>query len=122
MRLQSNLARIRPEDVESLNEASELLAAVHSTIKTSKATWLPACEALLIKANDIVIAVRDRGLTRIQAVLAKMEDQADAAARAKQAAQDAAGENQPELSGWPTSEHDAIRLMVEGARLEKALP
>jgi hypothetical protein len=109
MRLQDGFARIRPADVERLNEASEALAAVHTTIKASKASYLPACEALLIRANDIILAIRDHGLANIKRALARMEDLEDQVAREKQAAQDSAAAEQPALATWPSADHDATR-------------
>src|SRR5271168_4377415 len=109
MRLADGYARIRPPDIERLNEASEKLAAVHSTIKSSKASYLPACETLLIEANNIILALRDRALANINRAIGRMEDREDAAARERQTAQDSAAAEEPALATWHGADHDATR-------------
>jgi len=94
-------------DCEKLNLASEHLAAIAATIKATKANYVPSCIALLIEVNDIVLAVRDRGLRRIQMYLERQQDSLDADARAKQRAADTAAGEQPLLPGWGASDHDS---------------
>jgi hypothetical protein len=77
MSIHDNLARIRMVDVEALTKASTALVGAAATIKASKGAYVPAVIELLSEANETILAVRDRGLGRIQRYLAKMNDRLD---------------------------------------------
>jgi len=70
-------------EVEALTRASTAIVGAATTIKATKGAYVAAVIELLSEANDSVLAVRDRGLTRIQRSLAKMNDRLDREARQK---------------------------------------
>jgi hypothetical protein len=107
MSLAQNLATIRVEDCDGLNRASENLAAVAATLKVTKPSHLESSLRLLIEANNEILIVRDRGLRRINMYMQKQQDRLDAAARAKQSAQDAADADPEAGQAAPGDDHAA---------------
>jgi hypothetical protein len=106
MTLHQNLATIRPVDVERLTAASEALAQVAETIKSTKANYVPAAVHLLIEVNNTVLAMRDRGLRRIVMYLQKHGGTVPTAFERGIPALEPPPEEAPQPAAWPDLEHD----------------
>ena len=88
-------------DVERLTTASAALASVADTIKSTKANYVPAAVQLLIEANDVIIAMRDRGLRPIANYLQKHGGPVPRAFTTEKPDAEQAREDQPAAAGWP---------------------
>jgi hypothetical protein len=84
-----------------LTRASADLVAAAMTIKASRGPYVAAVVELISGANDAIIAVRDRGLTRITNYLNKQADKLDQEAREKAAAVVADPAAPELLATWP---------------------
>ena len=83
MRIGNRMKRLSRRDIEELSAASVKLAQAAATIQRSGANYVPAVVQLLTEANDSIVGLRDRALATITRVLERLEDRADAEARAK---------------------------------------
>ena len=54
-------ARLSRRDVQELNQASEALAAAAATIQQMRPQWAPGVIQLLVRANDVVVRVQNKG-------------------------------------------------------------
>lgn len=86
MYLGHNMARLRPRDLEALTGVLEKLTMLAATIEGVKSPWAGSAIQQVRDIYNVVLELRDRGLTRMQRVLGKIGDELDQQARAKAAA------------------------------------
>jgi uncharacterized protein YukE len=92
--LAHNMARLRPRDLEALTGALEKLTVLAATIEVVKSPWAGTAIQQVRDIYNVVLEIRDRGLTKMQRVLGKIGDQLDQEARAKAAAEEKADDEQ----------------------------
>ena len=71
MNLGNRGARLRPQDVQELNQASEEMAAAAEIVKRTNPSWGAAVIQLLISANNRVVAIQNRGAATFARYLEK---------------------------------------------------
>ncbi len=86
MQLSSNMARLRPKDLEDLTGVLEKLSVLAATIEGVKSPWAGTAVQQVRDIYNVVGGIRDRGLTKMKRVLGKIGDQLDQEARARAAA------------------------------------
>jgi len=77
------MVRLRPQDLEDLTGVLEKLTVLAATIEGVKSPWAGTAVQQVRDVYNVVGAIRDRGLAKMQHILGRMGDELDQKARAK---------------------------------------
>ena len=97
--MHQSAARITMRDIEELNRASEDLFAVSEMIKRANPTWRDGAIGLLVRANDTVVRVQNKGAAAFSRYLQKHGTQGAAGDTTAQGAEERTGDPQKSQPG-----------------------